>query len=95
MSLKQGYHWTRRFWRPTRQQRRVLDALIEGRTNPEIAALLDISLDGAKWHVSHLFEKTDCETRQELAGWWLEHRERYQRSLIGLPLLWLSPRLAA
>jgi len=86
MSLRTGYHWTRRFWRPSRQQRRVLDALVVGRTNPEIAALLDISLDGAKWHVSHLFEKTDCETRQELAQWWLDHRERFDRGFGFLPL---------
>jgi DNA-binding CsgD family transcriptional regulator len=92
MSLRTGYHWTRRFWRPSRQQRLVLDALVEGRTNPEIAALLDISLDGAKWHVGHLFEKTDCETRQELARWWLDHRERYERGFGFAPLLAFGTR---
>jgi DNA-binding CsgD family transcriptional regulator len=99
MRLRQGYHWHPRPWRPSAQQRRVLDLLLEGRTNPEIAACLGITLDGAKWHVSQLLAETGCERRQDLAAWWRQERERRPEPRAALaPLLGLirhAPPLAA
>jgi DNA-binding CsgD family transcriptional regulator len=74
---REGFHWFRR-WRPTPQQERVLDALLEGRSNAEIAADLGISQDGAKWHVSQLLGETGLEGRHELADWWRGRRERVE-----------------
>jgi hypothetical protein len=53
----------------------VLDALVGGKTNAEIAACLGITVDGAKWHVGELLAQTGCEDRQALALWWRERRE--------------------
>lgn len=69
MARKQGYRWFRD-WRPNQRQRSVLDAIAEGRTNAEIARLLGVTLDGAKWHVSELLDKTGLPTREALAAWW-------------------------
>lgn len=60
----------------TAKQREVLDLIGKGRTNPEIAEELGISLDGAKWHVSELLTKLGVDTRDEAASWW-----RQQHSL--------------
>ncbi len=71
----EGYHRTRR-WQPTRRQRQVLDALLDGATNAEIAALLGISVDGVKWHVGELLAETGLEDRQALARWWQDELKR-------------------
>jgi len=71
----------------TRRQREVLDLLVRGRTNPEIAEALGISLDGAKWHVSEVITKLGVDSRDEAAEYWRAHnglRLRFTRILHGL-----------
>jgi hypothetical protein len=41
-----------------------------GQSNPEIAAALDVSLQGAKWHVSEILDKLDARSREEAADYW-------------------------
>jgi DNA-binding CsgD family transcriptional regulator len=82
----EGYHQSRTGrWQPSERQRLVLDAVTENKTNAEIAALLGITLNGAKWHVGELLGKTGLRDRQELASWWLTQRER-RASLLFAPL---------
>ena len=81
MNERKGYHTRRRDWHPNQRQRRVLDALVENRTNPEIADLLGITLDGAKWHVGELLALTGLSDRRELAEWWA-HEGRDDRSAL-------------
>ncbi len=71
----EGYHRTRR-WQPSGRQRQVLDALVQGFTNSEIAGQLGISADGVKWHVGELLAETGREDRQALARWWQHERDR-------------------
>ena len=47
----------------TPRQREVLDLLARGRTNPQIAESLGISLDGAKWHVSEVLSRLGVRGR--------------------------------
>jgi DNA-binding CsgD family transcriptional regulator len=61
-------------WTP--RQREVLDLLVRGRTNGEIAEALGISLDGAKWHVSEIITKLGVDSREEAAEYW-----RYRNGL--------------
>ncbi|MCC7364027.1 MAG: helix-turn-helix transcriptional regulator [Dehalococcoidia bacterium] len=56
------------------RQREVLDLLARGRTNPEIAGELGISLDGAKWHVSEVMSILGVSSREEAARWWRERQ---------------------
>lgn len=55
-------------WTP--RQREVLDLLVKGRTNREIAETLGISLDGAKWHVSEIITRLGVDSREEAAEFW-------------------------
>jgi DNA-binding CsgD family transcriptional regulator len=59
----------------TERQRQVLRLIAAGKTNAEIGEALNISLDGAKWHVSEILARLDVATREEAAEWWRE-RER-------------------
>jgi DNA-binding CsgD family transcriptional regulator len=62
----------------TPREREVLALLRRGLTNEEIAQRLDISLDGAKYHVSQILSKLGVATREEAAAiaigeprrWW-------------------------
>lgn len=76
MREKEGYRRHRRGWQLNERQRRVLDALVEGRTNAEIAVRLGITVDGAKWHVGELLAQTGLSDRQALARWWVEERDK-------------------
>jgi DNA-binding CsgD family transcriptional regulator len=96
MRHNEGYHRPRGGWQPTRRQREVLDALVEGQSNAEIAARLGITVDGAKWHVGELLAQTGCEDRQALAEWWRERRQK--RSWVALlwqRALWRQLAMAA
>lgn len=53
--------------RLTPRQRQVLRLLAAGRTNPEIARALGISLAGAKWHVSEVLSRLGVTSRIEAA----------------------------
>jgi DNA-binding CsgD family transcriptional regulator len=77
-------------------QRRVLAMIAEGRTNPEIAQALGISLDGAKWHVREILSKLNVDTREEAADAWREEhglRRRLWQPVSGL--LAMGQRLLA
>ncbi len=52
------------------RQRQVLDLIVAGHTNQEIADRLDITLSGAKWHVSELLSLFGFFSREELAEFW-------------------------
>lgn len=54
----------------TARQREVLGLIAAGRTNPEIAEALGVSLAGAKWHVSEVISRLGVETREEAAEVW-------------------------
>lgn len=72
-------------WTP--RQREVLNLLVKGRTNGEIASELGISLDGAKWHVSEIITRLGVDTRDEAAEYWRHRnglRMRFTRVLQGL-----------
>lgn len=54
----------------TDRQLDVARLVAEGRTNPQIAAELDITLDGAKYHVTQLLTRLDLERREEIVEWY-------------------------
>jgi len=78
MPSREGYHWNR-VWRPSPRQRQVLDLLVEGKTNAELAEALGISPAGVRWQISELLGETGLEDRQALGRWWVEERERYKQ----------------
>jgi DNA-binding CsgD family transcriptional regulator len=51
------------------REQQVLDLVIVGRTNAEIAATLFISAKTAGTHVSNILRKTGCRNRIEAAAW--------------------------
>jgi DNA-binding CsgD family transcriptional regulator len=63
----------------TQRQRDVLRLIADGRTNPEIAGLLGVSLAGAKWHVSEVISRLGVETREEAAEVWREENSLPRR----------------
>ena len=65
----------------TARQRQVLDLLARGRTNPEIAEELGISLDGAKWHVREIIGTLGVDSREEAADHWRSERSLPNRLL--------------
>ncbi len=71
----------------TSRQREVLDLLVRGQTNAQIAETLGISLDGAKWHVSEVITKLGVDSRDEAAEYWRAHnglRLRFTRMVHAL-----------
>lgn len=84
------------------RQRRVLDLLVEGKTNGEVAGALGITLDGAKWNVSEILGKLGLATREEAADYWRwrnRHGRGALRALRGLAvpaaLKWAAGGVAA
>jgi len=83
--------------RLTHRQQQVVAMLADGYSNREIAEALDISLDGAKWHVGEILLKLNVDSREEAAAWWLTREQRARRpsrSFWGLALA-LPWKLAA
>src|SRR5439155_21445638 len=70
-----GWHDNAAMWRRraadqlTPREQEVLDLLRRGLTNEEIAGRLDISVPGAKYHVSQILSKLGVATREEAAAW--------------------------
>ncbi|HEX5478516.1 MAG TPA: LuxR C-terminal-related transcriptional regulator [Dehalococcoidia bacterium] len=58
------------------RRKRILDGIVEGKSNPVLAEELGLTLDGIKWHVSEMLGELGLSTRQELAGWWREERRK-------------------
>jgi NarL family two-component system response regulator LiaR len=56
------------------REREVLALMIEGLTNPEIAARLTVSRSTAKAHVSHILSKLGASTRMEAISLALQHK---------------------
>ena len=54
--------------RLTPREREVLQLLVEGRSNPEIAAALFVSPRTAETHVTHILAKLGVTTRAEAAA---------------------------
>lgn len=71
----------------TPRQREVLALLAEGRTNPEIAQRLGISLDGAKWHVREVLARLDVSSREEAGEYWRREHSGWRRAAWPAPLL--------
>jgi DNA-binding CsgD family transcriptional regulator len=71
----------------TKRQQQVLDLLVRGYSNPQIADALGISLDGAKWHVSEVMAKLGAESRQGAAERWRRHQRFGARVRRGLRAL--------
>lgn len=65
--------------RLTDRQREVLRLIERGHTNSEIAEMLGISLQGAKWHVRELLGKFGVDSREELAEAWAQGRSAPER----------------
>ena len=61
----------------TPREREVLALLGHGLTNEEIVKRIDISLDGAKYHVSQILSKLGVATREEAASWRQEKRRAW------------------
>lgn len=47
----------------TRRETEILHYMVEGKTNPEIAQVLSISLATTKFHISNILRKLDVNTR--------------------------------
>jgi len=62
------------------RQRQILDLLVAGRTNGEIAETLGISFDGAKWNVSEILTKLGLESREDAAAFWRWRRAPHRRA---------------
>jgi len=75
-----GGHWISRRYptenarRLTRRQAQVLAQLSEGRTNPEIARSLHISVETTRSHVAEILRKLDVQSRRELIGMTVQSR---------------------
>ncbi|MCX7618528.1 MULTISPECIES: response regulator transcription factor [Tepidiforma] len=52
------------------REREVLGLVAEGRTNAEVAALLGISSETVKTHVSRILAKLGVQSRHQAAAWW-------------------------
>ena len=74
------------------RQREVLRLMVAGKTNPEIAEALGVTLAGAKWHVSEILTKLGLESREDVIAYqrWAARPQRrlrrFARGLVALPL---------
>ena len=75
-----GSHYqTRHRQSLTPRQEEVLALIGQGCTNGEIAERLDITLDGAKWHVSEIIAKLGVESREEAVEAWRSEQSLVRR----------------
>ncbi len=80
-------------WTP--RQTEVLDLIAQGKTNGEIAAVLGITVDGVKFHVSEILNKLGASSREEAAAYWQDHRPTPTRRLMGALAVLATGRGAA
>ncbi|MGE3074612.1 MAG: LuxR C-terminal-related transcriptional regulator [Dehalococcoidia bacterium] len=63
----------------TDRQREVLRLIAAGKTNGEIAEALDMTLAGAKWHVSELLTKLALDSREAAADYYRWRQSPHRR----------------
>jgi len=84
-------------WTP--RQLEVIQLIAKGNTNAQIAEHLDISLAGAKWHVSEILSKLGVESREAIPDYWRSRRgpvrAMRRRFALALPALPIGPMFAA
>ncbi len=61
------------------RERQVLALVANGHTNAEIATMLDIRFETAKWHVSEIISKLGVESREAAAEEWRAQNRLAQR----------------
>jgi DNA-binding CsgD family transcriptional regulator len=80
MSTATGLHYrTAHRWDLTPRQREVLDLIARGYTNAQIGNALNMSLDGAKFHVSEIIGKLGVANREDAARWWVDYNRPTNR----------------
>jgi DNA-binding CsgD family transcriptional regulator len=67
---------------PDAHQRAVLDALVEGKSNVDIALRLGVTLEAVREQVSVLLDDAGLDSRVALAGWWASRRSRQTTSVL-------------
>lgn len=72
-SLAAGQRTATRAFDLTRREFEILGAVVEGRTNRDIARTFSISEDTVKRHLTHIFDKTGVSSRLELAMFAVHH----------------------
>lgn len=82
------------------RQREVLDLLVAGKTNGEIAHALGMTLDGAKWNVSEILGKLALDSREDAAEYWRNRKSSRSpvtalRGLLGIGALKWAGGIAA
>lgn len=68
----------------TPRQREVIALMAKGRTNPEIATELGMTIDGAKWHVREILSKLGVDSREEAVAVWRGRQHGISRVLVVL-----------
>jgi LuxR family maltose regulon positive regulatory protein len=58
----------------TEREAQILELLLEGKADKEIAASFDISVRTVRFHVSNIFKKKNLRTRAELMARELRRR---------------------
>lgn len=58
----------------TGQERRVLSLLAEGKSYAKIADLMNLSIDGVRYHLRHIYEKLQVHSRSEAVAKGLKKR---------------------
>lgn len=74
----------------SKRQEEVLRLIARGKTNPQIADELGLSLEGAKHHVREIMSKLDVHNREAAAEYWRWRqglRRRLRRALGAIPSL--------
>lgn len=61
-------------YEPTPAQARLLDLLVKGLANKEIAAALNVHIDAVEHMLGRLYRATGCAGRVELSHWWRDCR---------------------
>ncbi len=73
------------------RQEEILRLITGGKTNPEIAEMLGMTLDGAKWNVSEILTKLGFASREDAAAYFRWRQQpgrrlaRWSRGLLALP----------
>ncbi|MGH2608484.1 MAG: pentapeptide repeat-containing protein [Tepidiformaceae bacterium] len=88
-----GANTTQRTITFTDREREVLDLIVRGHTNGQIAGTLGISFATAKWHVSELITKLGVASREEVADYWRHERAPRRRLTRALRGLFAAPAL--